>query len=74
MKKNKRSKEANLISWKLCIDSENKLVTELSAFPIEYIHLFHQEDRLVILKALEEARIALEPLHKSIEIQLDATF
>jgi len=74
MKKNKRAKEANLISWKLCIDSENKLVTELSAFPIEYIDLFHQEDRLVILKALQEARTALEPLHKSIEVELDATF
>ena len=74
MKTNKKSKEANLISWKLCIDSENKLVTELSSFPIEYIDLFHQEDRLVILKALQEAKIALEPLHKNIEIQLDATF
>tara|TARA_Y100000114_G_scaffold87727_1_gene81109 strand:- start:3154 stop:3378 length:225 start_codon:yes stop_codon:yes gene_type:complete len=74
MKKNKRSKEANLISWKLCIDSENKLVTELSSFPVEYIDLFHQEDRLVILKAIEEARIALEPLHKNIETELDAVF
>ena len=74
MKKNKRSKEANLISWKLCIDSENKLVTELSSFPVEYIDLFHQEDRLVILIAIEEARIALEPLHKNIETELDAVF
>jgi len=74
MKTNKKPKEANLISWKLCIDAENKLVTELSSFPVEYIHLFHQEDRLVILKALQEARTALEPLHKNIEVQLDATF
>tara|TARA_R110002012_G_scaffold213662_1_gene384750 strand:- start:1128 stop:1352 length:225 start_codon:yes stop_codon:yes gene_type:complete len=74
MKTNKKSREANLISWKLCIDSENKLVTEISAFPIEHIDLFHKEDRLVILKAIEEARIALEPLHKNIEIELDAVF
>jgi len=74
MKKNKRSREANLISWKLCIDSENKLVTELSAFPVEYIDLFHKEDRLVIRKAIEEARTALEPLHKNIETELDAVF
>tara|TARA_Y100001938_G_scaffold149291_1_gene235652 strand:+ start:10549 stop:10773 length:225 start_codon:yes stop_codon:yes gene_type:complete len=74
MKKNKREKEANLISWKLFIDSENKLVTEISAFPEEYINLFHEEDRLVILKALQEARTALEPLHKNIEIELDAVF
>ncbi len=74
MKKNKRAKEANLISWKLCIDSENKLVTELSSFPVEHINLFHKEDRLVILKAIEEARIALKPLHKNIEIQLDSVF
>jgi hypothetical protein len=63
MKKNKRAKEANIISWKLCIDSENKLVTELSAFPEEHIDIFHKEDRLVILKALQEARTVLEPLH-----------
>ena len=74
MKKNKREKEANLISWKLFIDSENKLVTEISAFPEEYINLFHEEDRLVILKALQEARTALEPLHKNIEVELDAVF
>ena len=74
MKTNKKSREANLTSWKLCIDSENKLVTEISAFPIEHIDLFHKEDRLVILKAIEEARIALEPLHKNIEIELDAVF
>ena len=74
MKKNKRAKEAKLISWKLCIDSENKLVTELSAFPEEHIDIFHKEDRLVILKALQEARTALEPLHRNIETELDAVF
>jgi len=69
-----KASEANLISWKLVIDSDNKLVTELSSFPEEEIHRFQKDDRLVILKAIKEAKLALEPLHKNIEVQLDATF
>ena len=69
-----KAKEANLISWKLVIDSNNKLVTEMSSLPEKEIHRFQKDDRLVILKALKEAKIALEPLHKKIEAQLDAVF
>tara|TARA_E500000305_G_C4019287_1_gene237660 strand:+ start:383 stop:595 length:213 start_codon:yes stop_codon:yes gene_type:complete len=69
-----KASEANLISWKLVIDSDNKLVTELSSFPENEIQRFQKEDRLVILKAIQEAKLALEPLHKKIEIQLDAVF
>ena len=69
-----KASEANLISWKLVIDSDNKLVTELSSFPEEEIKRFQKEDRLVILKAIQEAKIALEPLHKKIEVELDAVF
>jgi len=69
-----KASEANLISWKLVIDSDNKLVTEISSFPEEEIHRFQKEDRLVILKAIQEAKIALEPLHKKIEVELDAVF
>tara|TARA_R110002110_G_scaffold199606_2_gene410381 strand:- start:1115 stop:1327 length:213 start_codon:yes stop_codon:yes gene_type:complete len=69
-----KASEANLISWKLVIDSDNRLVTELSCFPSEEIHRFQKEDRLVILNAINEAKTALEPLHKKIEMQLDAVF
>ena len=69
-----KASEANLISWKLVIDSDNKLVTELSSFPEEEVGRFQKEDRLVILKAIQEAKLALEPLHKKIEVQLDAVF
>ena len=69
-----KASEANLISWKLVIDSDNRLVTELSCFPTEEIHRFKEADRLVILNAIKEAKTALEPLHKKIEMQLDAVF
>ena len=69
-----KASEANLISWKLIIDSDNRLVTELSCFPPEEIHRFQEADRLVILNAIKEAKTALEPLHKKIEMQLDAVF
>jgi len=69
-----KASEANLISWKLVIDSDNKLVTEISSFPEEEIHRFQKDDRLVILKAIQEAKLALEPLHKKIEVELDAVF
>ena len=70
----KKVKEANLISWKLVIDSDNRLVTEMSCFPAEEIHRFQEADRLVILNAINEAKVALEPLHKKIETQLNAVF
>ena len=70
----KKVKEANLISWKLVIDSDNRLVTELSFFPAEEIYRFQEADRLVILNAINEAKVALEPLHKKIETQLNAVF
>tara|TARA_R100000900_G_scaffold12945_1_gene11124 strand:+ start:311 stop:523 length:213 start_codon:yes stop_codon:yes gene_type:complete len=69
-----KATEANLISWKLVIDSDNKLVTEISSFPEEEIHRFQKDDRLVILNALQEAKIVLEPLHKKIETQLNSVF
>ena len=69
-----KASEANLISWKLVIDSDNKLVTEISSFPEEEIHRFQKDDRLVILKAIQEAKLALEPLHKKIEVELDSVF
>ena len=69
-----KASEANLISWKLVIDSDNKLVTEVSSCPEEERVRFQKEDRLVILKAIQEAKLALEPLHKKIEVQLDAVF
>ena len=69
-----KATEANLISWKLIIDSNNKLVTEMSSLPEKEIHRFQKEDRLVILNAIKEAKIALEPLHKKIEAQLNAVF
>ena len=69
-----KASEANLISWKLVIDSDNKLVTEISSFPEEEIHRFQKDDRLVILKAIQEAKITLEPLHKKIEVELDSVF
>ena len=46
----------------------------MSCFPPEEIHRFQEADRLVILNAIKEAKTALEPLHKKIEMQLDAVF
>jgi|TARA_R110000823_G_scaffold313274_1_gene440825 hypothetical protein len=70
----KKVKEANIISWKLLIDSNNKLVTEISAFPKEKIKdLFDQHDIIILETALREATTVLEKLHDRIEVQLNAT-
>ena len=47
-----KATEANLISWKLVIDSDNKLVTEISSFPEEEIHRFQKDDRVKLLAVL----------------------
>jgi len=69
-----KATEANILSFHVLFDTKGRLVTEISSFPEEEIHRFQKDDRVVILNALQEAKIVLEPLHKKIETQLNSVF
>lgn len=68
-----KPKEGNIISFKLVIDQNNKLITELSQFPEDKINdIFVNGDRETIRNALKFAKEKLEPLHAQIQRHLNA--
>jgi|TARA_R100000231_G_scaffold571_1_gene1035 hypothetical protein len=68
-----KPKEGNIISFKLVIDQNNKLITELSQFPEDRINdIFVNGDRETIRNALKFAKEKLEPLHAQIQRHLNA--
>jgi hypothetical protein len=68
-----KNKEANLISFKVLITADGKLITELSEFPLEKINkIFTIEDRQVIKTLIQRAKVKLEPLHVELQKELDA--
>ena len=68
-----KNKEANLISFKVLVTADGKLITELSQFPIEKINkTFALEDRQVIKTLVQRAKVKLEPLHVELQKELDA--
>jgi len=68
-----KNKEANLISFKVLITADGKLITELSEFPLEKINkTFTIEDRQVIKTLIQRAKVKLEPLHVELQKELDA--
>jgi hypothetical protein len=68
-----KAKEGNIISFKLVIDQNNKLITELSQFPEDRINdIFVNGDRETIRNALKFAKEKLEPLHAQIQRHLNA--
>ena len=68
-----KPKEGNIISFKLVIDQNNKLITEISQFPEDRINdIFVNGDRETIRNALKFAKEKLEPLHAQIQRHLNA--
>jgi len=69
----KNKKEANLISFKVVLTSEGKLVTELSELPIDKVEgIFSKLDRQVIKTLLKEAKTKLKPLHLHLQKEIQA--
>ena len=66
-------KEANLISFKVLLTKDNKLVTEISELPLEYVHtVFPEHDRAMIKTLLTRTKEKLEPLHRYLEREINA--
>ena len=65
--------EGNLISFKLLINLQGDLITEMSMLPKDKINkVFKKEDAPLIYKAISEAELKLEGLHKYLEDQICA--
>ena len=67
------TKEANIISFKVIIDSKGLLMTEYSQLPRNKIkQCFNPQDTRIIRKVLEELEPKLKTLHTMLEQELSA--
>ena len=65
------TKEGNILSFRILIDSKGNLVTELSGLLEKDVKkIFNKDERPLIKKIIREGRIHLEPLHKILEEEL----
>ena len=66
-------KEANLISFKVLLTRENKIVTELSMLPENEVdNVFSICEKEIIKNIIRNAKTKLDPLHKFFEIEVNA--
>jgi hypothetical protein len=67
------NKEANLISFKVLLTRENKIVTELSMLPEDKVDtVFPNHEREIIKSIVRNGKVKLEPLHKYLEKEVNA--
>jgi len=67
------NKEANLISFKVLLTRENKIVTELSMLPEKEIDfIFPTYEREIIKSIVRNGKVKLEPLHRFLEKEVNA--
>ena len=67
-------KEANLISFKVLINSKGQVVTELSGLPEEKIdQVFKTKDDKTMMRIIiKESKVKLEKMHSYLEGELEA--
>jgi len=66
-------KEANLISFKVLLTKDNKIVTELAQLPLKEVdNCFPVQDRVLIKALLRRANEKLKPIHRFLEREADA--
>ena len=64
--------EANIISFKVFVNSRGILMTEYSKLPVEKIaSVFNIEDIPLIKKIVSEVALKVENLHENLEKELD---
>tara|TARA_R110001583_G_scaffold192958_1_gene360251 strand:+ start:1283 stop:1492 length:210 start_codon:yes stop_codon:yes gene_type:complete len=64
--------EANIISFKVVVNSKGVLMTEYSKLPMEKIAaVFNSEDIPLIKKIVNEVALKVEDLHENLEKELE---
>ena len=75
MKKKKATKktEANLISFKVLLNRNNHLITELSMLPEKHIdEIFHHDERWIVRNVIRNSKTKLITLHDYLQNELRA--
>lgn len=68
-----KTKEGNLLSFKILIDTKGNLITEFSGLPLNKAHLvFSGHDLILIQKLIKEGRTNLDKLHDKLQKELQA--
>jgi len=62
-----KSKEANIINWKILIDEKNNIITEISQVPEEKVEEIFGEDSRYVLAILKNAKVKLDALHYELQ-------
>jgi len=66
-------KEGNILSFRILVNYEGNVVTELSGLPPDKIdEVFKGHDKVLMNKIIKEGRLKLEKLHGYLESELDA--
>ena len=66
-------KEGNILSFRILVNYEGDVVTELSGLPVDKIDkVFKGHDKVLMSKIIKEGRLKLKKLHGYLEGELDA--
>ena len=73
MEKDFKKTEANLISFKVLLNRDNQLITELSMLPEKHIdRLFHVDEAWVVRSVINKSKEKLFNLHDYLQGELQA--
>ncbi len=68
-----RFKEGNIISFKILVNSEGHVVTEMSGIPEKDLHKAFKDDELSIIRNIVQlTKPKLEKMHEFLESELSA--
>lgn len=69
----KKKKEATVVGFKVLINSEGNVVTEMSGIPEQDLHTVFKGDELEIMRSIVRlAKPKLQDMHKFLEDELSA--
>lgn len=69
----KKKTEANLISFKVLLNRNNHLITELSMLPEKHIdEIFHHDERWIVRNVIRNSKTKLITLHDYLQNELRA--
>ena len=70
--KSPKEQEANLLSFRVIVNSSGIILTEIGGLPEEKLHtIFKGDDLILIRKIIRDAKPKLENMHKFLEDELD---
>jgi len=73
MEKDFKKTEANLISFKVLLNRDNQLITELSMLPEKHIdRLFHVDEAWIVRNVINKSKRKLFNLHDYLQGELQA--